>query len=176
MMDAFCKDIQFALRRLRKNPLFTLAAVLPMALGIGVNTAMFTVGDALLRKALVIPDIARLAAIVETPPEKKSATSFATPADYLDLKRQNKSFERIGAYQYEDRVFTRGDSQVRVVAAAVSSDFFSVLGLLPAIGRTLPGVPHLPSVRIGRRVLFRRESLEQWLEEVEAGVPRRSGG
>ncbi len=139
MIDALYKDIQFGLRRLLKNPLFTLAAVVPMALGVGVNTAMFTVGDALLRKPLAIPDIGRLAAIVETPPEKKNATSSVTPADYLDLERQNRSFERIVAYQYENRVLTRGDSPVSVVAAAVSPEFFSVFGASPQMGRTLTG-------------------------------------
>jgi putative ABC transport system permease protein len=136
-MDALYKDIRFAIRRLLKNPLFTLSAVLPMAVGIGVNTAMFTVGDALLRKPLAIPDIERLTAIGGIPPEKKSAMSSMTPADYLDLKRQNRSFERIVAYQYDDRVLTRGDSPVSVVAAAVSPDFFSVFGASPRAGRTL---------------------------------------
>jgi len=139
MIDGLNKDIRFALRRLLKNPLFTLAAVLPMALGIGVNTAMFTVGDALLRKPLAIPDMGRLAAIVETPPETKSETSSLTPADYLDLQRQSQSFERIVAYQYQDRVRTRGDSPVPVLAVAVSADFFSVFDVVPQAGRTLTG-------------------------------------
>src|SRR5262245_34472403 len=139
MIDALHKDIRFGLRRLLKNPLFTLAAVVPMALGVGVNTAMFTVGDALLRKPLAIPDIERLAAIVATPPEKKNATSPMTPADYLDLERQNGSFERMVAYQYENRVLTCGDSPVSVVAAAVSSEFFNLFQTSPQMGRTLSG-------------------------------------
>jgi putative ABC transport system permease protein len=139
MIDALYKDIQFGLRRLLKNPLFTLAAAVPMVLGLGVNTAMFTVGNALLRKPLAIPDIGRLVAIVETSPEKKGATSSVTPADYLDLQRQSHSFERIVAYQYENRVLTRGDSQVSVVTASVSPEFFSVFGASPQMGRTLTG-------------------------------------
>jgi putative ABC transport system permease protein len=140
MFAITCQDIQLALRRLRKDPLFTLAAVLPMALGIGVNTAMFTVGDALLRKPLVIPEIERIAAIVESPPERESAISFVTPGDYLDVQRQNRSFEHIGAYQYQDRVLTGGDSPVPVVAVAVSPEFFKVFALPLAMGRALTGV------------------------------------
>src|SRR5215475_6436686 len=139
MMDALHKDIRLALRRLRKEPLFTIAAVLPMALGIGVNTAMFTVGDALLRKPLSIPGIDRLTAVVATPPEKKSAVSSITPADYLDLERQNQSFEQIAAYRYEGRVLTRGDTPVPVVVTSVSANFFGVFGAVPALGRTLSG-------------------------------------
>src|SRR5260221_10403556 len=157
MIDALYKDIQFGLRRLLKNPLFALGAVVPMALGVGVNTAMFTVGDALLRKPLAIPDIGRLAAIVETPPEKKNATSSVTPADYLDLERQNRSFERIVAYQYENRVLTRGDSPVSVVAAAGSPQFFSVFGASPHMGRTFTGSLNEEANTVGLSFAFLRD-------------------
>src|SRR5688572_14699070 len=100
MIEALYQDARIALRRLRNNPFFTIAAIVPMALGVGVNTAMFTVGDALLRKPLDIPDLGRLAAIVQVPPERENARSSVTPADYLDIDRQNQSFERIAAYQY----------------------------------------------------------------------------
>jgi putative ABC transport system permease protein len=136
MTDALYRDIRFGLRRLLKDPLFTLSVVVPIALGVGVNTAMFTVGDALLRKPLAISDIGRLAAIVQTRPEDKSATSSVTPADYLDLERQNRSFERIAAYQYENRVLTRGDSPVSIVAAAVSPEFFRLFSASARMGHT----------------------------------------
>ena len=136
MIDALWKDIQYGLRRLMKNPLFFLAAVVPMVLGLGVNTAMFTVGNALLRKPLAIPDIDRLAAIVEAPLQKKDATNPLTPADYLDLERQSRSFEQLAAYQYQNRILTSGDAPVSVVGAAVSPGFFSVLGASPQVGRT----------------------------------------
>ncbi len=139
MIEALYQDTRIALRRLWNNPLFTLAAVVPMALGVGVNTAMFTVGDALLRKPLDIPDLKRLAAIVQIPPERNNAKSSVTPADYLDLDRQNRSFESIVAYQYQTRVLTRGDSSASVVGAAVSPQFFNVLGASPQIGRTPDG-------------------------------------
>jgi putative ABC transport system permease protein len=139
MIKALLIDIRFGIRRLFKNRLFSVAAVLPMALGISVSTAMFTVGDALLRKPLAIPDIERLAGIVATPPDRKTATSPATAADYLDLERQNRSFERIAAYRYEDRVLTRGDTSVSVVTVAVSPEFFSVLGTSAQMGRTFGG-------------------------------------
>lgn len=139
MIEALYNDTRIALRRLLNNPFFTLAAVVPMALGVGVNTAMFTVGDALLRKPLDIPDIGRLAAIIQIPPERENARSSVTPADYLDIDRQNQSFERIAAYQYQTRVLTRGDSPVSVVGAAVSPDFFRAFGASPQVGRTLMG-------------------------------------
>src|SRR6187399_1495061 len=97
MIETLITDARIALRRLKNNPLFTIAAVVPMALGVGVNTAMFTVGDALLRKPLDIPDLNRLAAIVGIPPDRENVRSPVTPADYLDLERQNQSFERLAA-------------------------------------------------------------------------------
>ena len=100
MIEALYHDTRVALRRLLNNPFFTVAAVVTMALGVGVNTAMFTVGDALLRKPLDIPNLGKLAAIVQIPPERENARSSVTPADYLDIERQNRSFERIMAYQY----------------------------------------------------------------------------
>jgi putative ABC transport system permease protein len=136
MLDPLLSDIRVGIRCLCKNPLYTLAAVLPMALGIGVSTAMFTVGNALLRKPLAIPGIERLAAIIETPPGQNSATSPASAADYLDLRRQDRSFEQIAAYRYEERVLTRNDASVSVLAAAVSPEFFSLLGASPQMGRT----------------------------------------
>jgi MacB-like periplasmic core domain len=139
MIGTFTADVRSAIRHLLKNPLFNAAAVLPMALGIGVSTTMFTVGDALLRKPLSIPGLERLVAIVETSLDRKTATSPATSADYADIERQNRSFEWIAAYRYENRTLNRGDASVSVVAAEVSSNFFTGLGAFPQMGRTFTG-------------------------------------
>ncbi len=137
MIDVLYRDLRFGLRRLLKDPLFTLAAVVPIALGVGVNTAMFTVGDALLRKPLAIHDIERLAAVVQTPPDDKGGASSLTPADYLDVARQDRSFEAIAAYRYESRILNRAEAPLSLVTAAVSPGFFDLFGVPPQFGRTL---------------------------------------
>ncbi|MDQ3743024.1 MAG: ABC transporter permease [Acidobacteriota bacterium] len=133
-MGGIAQDLRFSFRTLRKNPGFTLAAALALAIGIGANTAIFSVVNAVLLRPLPYPESGRLARVWEKRPRlAKGRVSFA---DYNDWKAQNHVFEAIAAYQVGDYNLTGGDEPEQVHGAAVSADLFSVLRAEREAGRT----------------------------------------
>lgn len=127
-------DFRYALRTLLRSPLFTIVAVLTLALGIGANTAIFTVVDAVLIRPLPFARPDDLIRIFATGPQLDNAP--VSPANFLDWKEQNRVFERMVAYT--DTVFTLagGEMPERVRAERVSFDFFDLFGVSPALGRS----------------------------------------
>ena len=128
---------------LRRAPLFTLTVVLTLALGIGANTAIFTVVNSILLRPLPYRDPARLVAIWDTyqPNDPKLGVS---PADYDEWRRQTDIFEEIARYRYvaigKETNLAGGREPIRVQPTFASSSLFSVLGVHPALGRLLePG-------------------------------------
>src|SRR6185436_17369851 len=90
-------DFNYALRQLLKNPGFTAVAVLTLALGIGANTAMFSLLNTLLFRALPYPDSGRLVAVFRTSPHSQSWPH--SPGNFLDYREQNEVFESLAAYR-----------------------------------------------------------------------------
>jgi putative ABC transport system permease protein len=131
------KDVRFALRLLWKSPWFTLAALVPLALGIGVNTAMFSVADGIMRKPLSFPDLDRIAMVFQVAPDRNSDLTSLTPADYADLQRSSHSFEQLAAFEEQRLTMTGVDVPRRVTAAAVLPNFFAVLRTPALKGRLL---------------------------------------
>ncbi len=132
------QDLRYGLRVLRKSPGFTAAAVVLLALGIGANTAIFSVVDAVLLRPLPFPDAARLVKVAHVPPPRSfpGMTMFAvSPANYLDWRRQSRSFESMAAYAPASFTLTGVDQPEPVSGSAVSADFFAVLRARPAAGR-----------------------------------------
>jgi putative ABC transport system permease protein len=131
-------DVRYGLRALRHNPGFTLAAVLALALGIGANTAIFSVADAFLLKPMPLPQIDRLVMLFEQHSSQSADwnSDHVAPANYLDWTRQAKSFERMAAFEYVDFNLTGQGDPERVLGAMVSGDFFTALGEKPLLGRT----------------------------------------
>ena len=132
-------DIQFALRILRKTPGFTAIAVLSLALGIGANSAMFSLADALLFRPLPVPSPSRVVTVSDAAPDLPVGTfgNISYP-DYLDLRDKNKSFAGLTALTYTSvGVAEQPDAlpQLRL-AQTVSGNFFRVLEVEPALGRT----------------------------------------
>lgn len=126
-------DLRFAFRQLLKSPGFTAAAVLTLALGIGANTAIFSVVNAVLLKPLPYPDPGQLVQLrADWSGEPGTAIGSAT---FLEVKAQSQSVARIAAYCGGEMTLTGVGSAERVVAGAVTADFFPLLGIQPILGR-----------------------------------------
>ncbi len=132
------QDIRYALRGLRRNPGFATAAVLVLALGIGANTAIFAAVNAVVLEALPFAHPDRLYMLWEENPEKGWDREVAAPANYYDWKEGVAAFEDMASYSGfgSHRILTGvGDPQM-LLTAPVTGNFFSVLGVKPALGRT----------------------------------------
>jgi predicted permease len=131
-------DFRYSVRKLLKSPGFTLVAIVTLALGIGANTAIFSVVNGVLLRPLAFRDPGRLVRVWHVPPAKSfpGMTEFAvSAANYLDWQRQNRVFEKMAIYSYRGFTLTGGDKPERVDATAVSGDFFTTLGVAPMLGR-----------------------------------------
>ena len=137
MMTGVLQDFRYALRQLRKSPGFTAVAVITLALGIGANTAIFSVVNGALLRPLAFKEPDRLVHVWHVPPAKSfpGMTTFAvSAANYLDWKSQNQVFENMAIYTYHGFTLTGGDKPEQVDAGAVSSSFFETLGVQPMLG------------------------------------------
>jgi putative ABC transport system permease protein len=131
-------NLRYALRQLRKSPGFTFVAVLTLALGIGANTAIFSVINSVLLAPLPYPAQDRLVVISETD-KTGDGTPFAISLpDYLDWRRDATSFENLALIQVDGTSMSDLPGQIaeRIPAAFVTANFFKVIGLSPKIGRT----------------------------------------
>jgi len=135
-VENLLQDIRYALRALAKNPGFTAVAILTLALGIGANTAIFSVVESLLLRSLPYPQPERLVEIWNTYPPQVPKGGLS-PGDYADWRRQNASFSEMGAYSINTEGFNlAGDGEAqRVQAAYADSGLFPMLGIRPAAGR-----------------------------------------
>ena len=138
-MGTLLQDVRFGFRMLLKSPGFTALAVLALALGIGANTAVFSVAIAFLKKPVALPNLDRLVMVLNLAPDQTTGWNDVSPADYLDWKKQAQSFKQIGATQQQDANFTGKGEPERVAALLASANFFDVVGVPPAMGR-----PFLP--------------------------------
>ena len=134
------RDLRFGLRTLLRNPTSSLVCILTLALGIGANTAIFSVIDALILRPLPYPEPARLVQLQQTYQEAPGVTSpFFSGPTYLALRERLESFQSLTAlYNYSPEGFNLnldGRSQ-RIARLKVSSDYFDTLGIQPQIGRT----------------------------------------
>jgi putative ABC transport system permease protein len=134
-MQTLWQDLRYGVRMLFKKPGFTLVAVITLALGIGANTAIFTVVNAALLRGLPYRDSERLVHLWETTPRKDFSQHEASYPDFLDW-RENKVFEGVAAYAGGSGMTLTGrGTPERVPATLVSANFFSVLGVEAMRGR-----------------------------------------
>jgi putative ABC transport system permease protein len=136
IVETLFRDVHYALRTLRKNPGFTLVAVLTLGLGIGANTAVFSMAQGFLLKPLTLPSLNRLVAIGELQAYDNNDSVRASPANYLDWVSQNQSFDRISAFDWETVNLSGVAEPLVAQGIHVSADFFGVLGVRPLLGRT----------------------------------------
>jgi putative ABC transport system permease protein len=145
-MNGLIQDIRYALRQLRKNPAFAAVAVLTLALGIGANSAIFSVVNGVLLRPLPYKDPNRLVRVWHVPPSKSFpgiATFSVSAANFLDWQSQNHVFEQMTIYRYKGFTLTGSEKPEQLDAGAVSSTFFSTLGVQPLLGRVfLPEEDH----------------------------------
>ena len=134
-METLIKDIRYAVRGLRKRPGFTVVAVLTLALGIGANTAIFSVVNAVLLKPLQFHDPERLVIIWEDATFAGFPRNTPAPANYVDWKTQSQSFADMAATAEETFNLTGDGDPERVAAYSVTANFFPLLGVSPALGR-----------------------------------------
>jgi putative ABC transport system permease protein len=137
-MPAIMQNLRFALRLLRKSPGFALVAILIMALGIGANTAIFSVVHAVLLEPLPFRDADRLVQIWHAPPQKSfpGMTQFAvSAANFLDWQKQNHVFDQMALYSGAQFDITGAGKPEAITAGTVSPEFFPVLGIQPLHGR-----------------------------------------
>src|SRR5213595_3860113 len=153
-------DLTLALRQLRKSPGFTFVAVLTLALGIGANTAIFSIVNAVLLRPLPYPDADRIMVLSESSGPGQDY-SVALP-DYFDWRNENTVFEHLAATHKESRNLSGipGREPERVSCASVTRNFFNIIGLRPELGRTFSqdedkvGAPPVAVIsdRVWRRV------------------------
>src|SRR6204780_4599808 len=140
-MTTLLQDLRYALRQLRRNPGFTLVAILTLALGIGANTTIFSVMNATILKRISFPDPDRLVLVWQTYNKAPDSYNIVSAPNYWDFEKQNHVFEGIALFDSAGRGYNLSASAnshqpEQVSGLRVSANFFSVLGGQPFLGRT----------------------------------------
>jgi hypothetical protein len=135
-MTTLLQDIRYGARTLWSRPGFTAVAVLTLALGIGANTAIFSLVNAVLLKPLPFPDAERLVMIWEDASSIGFPQNTPAPANYVDWKTQTNSFEEMAALQTVSYNLTGAGEPQKVAGHAVTANLLPMLGVRPALGRT----------------------------------------
>jgi hypothetical protein len=133
-MTTVSQDLRYSLRMLMKHKGFTVVAVLTLALGIGINTAMFSVLNTFLFRSLPYPQSERLIRVFRTSPHSQSWPHSA--ANFFDQHDQNTVFDKLAAYHFVSRNLTEsGQTAERLLSLSTTADFFPMLETPPAYGR-----------------------------------------
>ncbi len=138
-METLFKDIRYGVRSLLKRPGFTAIAVITLALGIGANTAIFSIVNAVLLRALPFPEADHLVMVWEDASFAGFPRNTPAPANYADLKAQNNVFEEMAAMDTRSFNLTGDGEPEKIEAFGVTANFFPLLGVNPVLGR-----PFLP--------------------------------
>jgi predicted permease len=137
-LESLIRDLRYGVRTLIKSPGFAIAGVLILGLGIGVNSAIFTVVNAVVLKPLPFRDADRIMRLWHTPPPALFAGSpifSLSPANFIDWEAQNEVFERMAIYRVGRQILTGSGEPDAVVAVRASADFLPIVGLSPTLGR-----------------------------------------
>jgi putative ABC transport system permease protein len=129
------QDLRFGVRMLVKSPGVTLIAILTLTLGIGANTAIFSLIDTVLLRPLPFKDAERLVMVWEDAPRIGYTSMPLSPADYADIKAQNKSFDDVATFTAENYNVTGGGEPERIEAQQITAGLFPLLGVQPMLGR-----------------------------------------
>ena len=136
-VEAFAQDVRHALRLMRRDPAFSFTALATLALGIGLNTAIFSVAYGVLWRPLPYPDADRLIVVSSSQQTGKGVRTFSTwaPVSYEALRTRVTALDHLAAYSPIDAPLTGRGEPLQVPALDVSPNFFATLGVSPALGR-----------------------------------------
>jgi putative ABC transport system permease protein len=135
-MNTFLQDLRYGARILLKQPGFTLVAVITLALGIGANTAIFSLVNSILLRPLPFRDPDRVVRMMQASPTLGLTSWGVSQADFAAYREQNRSFESVALYNNSATNLTGNGEPERLAIANVTSDFFKVFGVSPLLGRT----------------------------------------
>jgi putative ABC transport system permease protein len=147
LMSGLAHDLRYALRQLRKGPGFTAVAVVTLALGIGANTAIFSVVNAVLLRPLPFNDPQRLVRVWHVPPAESfpgMSTFAVSAANFFDWQRENDVFSSMAIYNYHGLTLTGSDQPLQIDACAATTGFFETLGVAPMLGRVFSAAEDRP--------------------------------
>jgi putative ABC transport system permease protein len=135
-LETLAQDLRYALRMLRKNPGFALLAILVMALGIGANTAVFSIVNAVLLRPLAYPTTDRIVTLSTSDRKDASRTSYVSAPDFRDWHDQSRSFVAMAYYRAGETAVVVGSIADYANVARVSTEFFRVFDVGPLVGRS----------------------------------------
>src|SRR5436305_1731136 len=135
-MENLIKDIRYGIRSLLRQPGFTAVAVITLALGMGANTAIFSLVHAVLLRPLPYAGSDRLVVVNDQNGKTGETIPSVSPADFFDWKSQSQSFEHVAAYSGGPITLLDGEASEVVPATRVTKEFFTTLRVLPLLGRT----------------------------------------
>jgi putative ABC transport system permease protein len=138
-MGRLLRDLRYACRSLRKTPVFTIVAILTLALGIGANAGIFTLVNAVLLRPLPFPEQHRLMFVWEETTMFGQHDSVVSLANYADWRAQNHSFQQMGALETRTFRINGAGDPLQVIGSTITSSVFGTLGVRPAMGRLFRG-------------------------------------
>ena len=143
-MDILLQDLRYALRMLARNPAFALVVILTLALGVGVNTAFFSVANFIVLRPLPVRDPGQLVVLAM----REKATSEildVSYADFLDYRQETSAFSGMLAYRLGFDALAAENRADHIISSYVSGNYFALLGIQPALGRLIePGEGRTP--------------------------------
>ena len=147
-METFFHDLRYGLRSLIKQPFFTVIALVTLALGIGANSAIFSVVNAVVLRPLPYPDADRLVKLSQMKRNDPGDSGSVSYPNFKDWRAQAESFEQMTAIQSNDYTLKVGDVAERVFGMGVSADFFPMLKVTPVLGRVFDSEEEKPGNQI----------------------------
>src|SRR5689334_11695904 len=135
-MNTLLQDIRFGLRMMLKSPSISIVATIALALGIGANTAIFSVVNAVLLRPLPFPNPDSLVSVFEADTQRGLVHGSHSYPNFMDMRAQNTVFERVASYHSGDYILTGRGEPARLQGEVVTADLFPLLGVAPILGRT----------------------------------------
>src|SRR5262249_30819408 len=134
-MIGIWQDVRFGVRMLLKHRLATAVCVVALGLGIGANTAIFSMAEGFLLHPVPIENPDRIVALVDSRPEQSVELNSVAPATYFDWKKEAKSFDQLTHYVWSENNWTGDREPQKIQAFLVGANFFQTLGVQPILGR-----------------------------------------